>query len=221
MKQIFTIIFCMFFHTVLTAQNNGFKAFEQYCIDVAANTNNIPALERSIKGYDGKNFVYAKTSVSIMPLTVCESFAKTDSTCETDYKGHFMFLPEYVDDWIMRHEIAQINRATILRDDNVIDLYYYVSVLKPRGIVKYTISSTGDVAMFAVGENCSPLKLTAECQVKKDRDSEIEECEFSDTATSRKPSAQISWNMYNRSQIVITIENMTDNEASFIFALHL
>ena len=134
---------------------------------------------------------------------------------------HCLFLPQRVDDFIMQNEIVDINNATILRDKNGIDFYYYVSAIKPSDSVSYTIKCTGSIEMFVVVENNLPIKLTAEGLVKKDKQSKLETLCLSDTSNRQKPSAHLSWNMYNRSDITITIENMSDETASFIWVVRL
>lgn len=225
MKKIIFTLCCLFFSAALSAQDKAIKAFENYCIDVseAYRVKDFSALEKCISGYksDTTKFEYAKTTIGYLPLVKNDSFQKADSTGEAIWAGHCLFLPQWLDDFIMRNEIVDINNATILRDKNGIDFYYYVSAIKPSDSVSYNIKCTGNIEMFVVGENNLPLKLTAEGMVKKDKQSELANLCLSDTSNSQKPSAHLSWNMYNRSDITITIENISEETASFIWVVRL
>ncbi len=231
MKKIFILtLVCLTISSYVNGQayksTKEMQAFKNYCIEAAtaAKSQNPTMLEKCIQNYtpaqNGKDeiFIFNNTQIYYQHANQCQSFKKENTLSEISCKGHFKFLPAYIDTMLMNLETVEVNPAHILRSGNI-SFYYYVGAIKAKSSVQYTINGSNNIEIFAVAENCAPINLSIETDAKTAKNSQTERLKLQDYASKDKKAAQIGWIMYNNAQIAITIENPTKNDFSFIVAI--
>ncbi len=186
-------------------------AFRTYCISVATGVQNknVKLLETCLNNY----------SYTCIPLEKKASFTKKDSTAETNCRNHCLFMPEYVDDMLVTMETVKLRPASLLRDEDGIDFYYYVGALKPKSSATYSMEGTGDIEIFAVSEKCGDMNLCAVSVVQQKQGAPIMRMEYKSIPDKMQKSPYLSWTMYNENNIEVTVENTSEEDVSFILVI--
>ena len=213
------VVFLMLLPSGVTAQYSvalspKMELFKEYCLRVskAAATCDVDELIDCISQWEtdtkGKEqFKYRNTLLNCVPMSISE----IDKSGDTTIYGHNQFMPEYVDSIIVNKcmPIAIVEPPLLRATNNKFDCSYLIRAIKPHGRVSYMVyDCADDVELFAVAENGGMINL----YVKDEENSKT----YNDCALKGKTFTQLKWNMYYSGDIEITIENASDNEASFI-----
>lgn len=200
-------------------------AFKEYCIRVslAAADCNIEQLSDCISGWKltdsigtkkkKEKFVYKDENIVYKPMGY---FSVVDTTDEISKSGHFGFIPPEVDKWITNNcTVIALDEMDLLRDLSL-DCEYVVRALKPHGKAVYSTRGAGNVELFAVAERGGKVNLSVHTVEKNFRKEIVNEADYEDVSPDGREYAQLIWKMTRNGDIIITVENTSDNAISFI-----
>ena len=212
----------MLFPNIVMAQDSvslspKMELFKEYCLRVSKAAANcdvdelIDCISQWEPNVNGKEqFKYKNKLLNCTPMSV----SNVDNSGEASIYGHNQFMPEYVDSLIVNKCMPmEIIEPPLLRANNLFECTYLVRAIKPKSKVSYILyDCADDIELFFVSENGGLLNL----YVKDDENSKT----YSDITPDGKPCVQLKWNMYYSGDIEVTIENVTDNEVSFILVMN-
>ena len=235
MKRIFVLIigaitmlpFCVYSQEQDIELSKPMIAFKSYCLEVrnAVQQRDLNALIECIRDWQPADTIDNK----IIPETfyynnvhivygLLGDFTCVDSLPEIPLGKHLKFLPFDVDNMITNDFVSvEINSASLLRDKKKkSNCKYAIRTLPPKEKRTYKTFGANDIEMFVVAENGGLINMYVHALERNFEMEIVNETFLSDTAPEGKPYAQLKWNMYYSGDIEVTVENMTDNEVSFI-----
>ncbi len=193
-------------------------AFKQYCLDVrhGVETRNSDILIDCISNWtpaDKANEEHFEYNGEKINYTFFNKLTCVDTTSEVPLGLHLRFLPAYIDTLIANNfEAVAIAEAHILRADEK-HVEYTIRALAPKSSATYATNTNNDIEIFAVAENGGKLKLSAHTIERNFKHEIINETSHS---APEGESAQLIFHIERSGELEFSIENISDEEISFI-----
>lgn len=212
---MFLAALCLAISTGISAQEElgpKMSAYRDFCLLVNQGFRNADAnlLMKSISDCNADDFCYNGEDLLIMPNDQMEPL---NGAAAEPAATHIYYQPEYVDSILMLDLVGNpskyqfLNPAELERGD-LYDCAYAYTTLPPHGKGEFALRSAGHTELMAIGLMNGKVRMRIQDETNnvsaEKGGAEGEECVW------------FCWNMPQPGRVVITLENTTAEQQSFM-----